>query len=435
MKVAVIGGTRGLGNWIANFLSERGCPVTITGRNSLMGEAIANKMGVSYTSNNAGATSQAEIVIIAVPIDATPRTIKEVAPHLQKGALLVDVTSVKEKPAEIMYQEVPDDVEVLPTHPMFGPRVRSLDGQVIVLTPKNEEGKWYKTAVKFLEKEQARVLITTPEIHDRMMGIVQGLTHFAYISVAVAIEKMQIEIKESRKFASPIYSLMLDMIARIVAQNPYLCYSIQTQNQYIPEVHEALLETFRELKSMVDEENQEGFVKAMSSAAKNLDDLEAALGRSDKAISALNAEVTHLKKSLGQEVGLRHMYSQKIHIGFLEELTPDFVTLNEHNKITRLKLSNVEVLTPEELQQWKIDNTPLKTFDVSVMFPENSKPDLIATNIEKIDGVVKSKVRDIYQGEQIPDGWVSITFTYHVIDSGLRTDVENLLSIFGGKIR
>ncbi len=434
MQVAVIGGTRGLGKWIANFLKKKGFQVTITGRNSIMGEAIASKMGVSYTSNNIEAASAAEVVILAVPIDVTPQIIQEVAPQIQKGALLVDVTSVKEEPAQIMHQQAPDGVEVLPTHPMFGPRVRSLEGQVVVLTPK-EEGKWYPLVVDFLEKEQARVLITTPENHDRMMSIVQGLTHFAYISVASAIEKMQVDVKESRKFASPIYSLMLDMIARIVAQNPYLCYSIQTQNRYIPEVHETLFSTFQELKSMVDGKNQDGFVKAMSSAAKHLDDLEAALGRSDKAISALNAEVTHLKESLGQEVGLKHMYSQKIHTGILEELTPDFVTLNEQNKITRLKLSNVEVLTPEELQNWKIDNLTLKTFDVSVMFPENSKPHLIANNIEKIDGVVESKVIDIYQGEQIPEGWLSITFTYHVIDSKLRAEVEALLITFGGKIR
>ena len=37
MQVAVIGGTRGLGNWIADFLKENGFDVIITGRNSLMG--------------------------------------------------------------------------------------------------------------------------------------------------------------------------------------------------------------------------------------------------------------------------------------------------------------------------------------------------------------------------------------------------------------
>lgn len=400
----------------------------------MMGEVMASKMGVSYTSDNIKAASQAKIVIVAVPIEVTPQTIEEVAPYLQKGSLLVDVTSVKELPSEIMEKHVPEGVEVLPTHPMFGPRIRSLEGQVIVLTPQTK-GYWYPKVVEFLKTEQARILETSPELHDRMMSIVQGLTHFAYISIASTIEKMQVDVKESRKFASPIYSLMLDMIARIVAQNPYLCYSIQTQNRYIHEVHETFLETFTSLKSMIDEENQDDFVKAMSSAAKHLNDLEASLGRSDKAISALNAEVSTLKNSVGLEVGLKHMYSGKVHTGILKDLTPDFVTLNEKNKIIQLKLSNVEVLSHEELQEWKIHNLPLKEFDVSAVFPESSKPEVIANSIEKIEGVVKSQVSGVYQGKQIPDGWKSITITYQVIDPSLRVNVESLLIGFGAKIR
>ena len=434
MQVAVIGGTRGLGNWIANFLQKKGCQVTITGRNSLMGEAIATKMKLSYTSDNVKAASQAEIVIVAVPIEVTPRTIKEIAPHLQEGSLLVDVTSVKELPAKIMHQHAPEGVEVLPTHPMFGPRIRSLEGQVIVLTPQIR-GKWYPKVLKFLESEQARILETTPELHDRMMSIVQGLTHFAYICIASTIERMQVDVKDSRKFASPIYSLMLDMIARIVAQNPYLCYSIQTQNRYIPEVHEIFLETFNDLKSMIDQENQDDFVKAMSSAAKNLNDLEASLGRSDKAISALNAEVTHLKNSVGMEVGLRHMYSGKVHLGVLESLSPDFVIINENNKTVKLKLSNIEVLGAEELQAWKTTNLPLKTFDVSVVLPESSQPDIISITINSLEGVVTSEVKDVYQGSQIPEGFQSITFTYQVISNESRKKIEDLLTGFGGIIR
>ena len=168
------------------------------------------------------------------------------------GSLLLDVTSVKEEPSRIMHQYAAEGVEVLPCHPMFGPRIRSLDGQVVVLTPV-KTGKWYDKILKFLESENARVIVTTPEVHDRMMSIVQGLTHFAYISIAATIEKLDIDVKESRKFASPIYSLMLDTIARITAQNPYLVYSIQTKNSYIEETHKTFLKTFNELKNMISD--------------------------------------------------------------------------------------------------------------------------------------------------------------------------------------
>ena len=434
MQIAVIGGTRGLGYWIANFLKKKGCDVTITGRNSQIGRNIAKKMGVKYTSSNEEAASNAEVVILAVPIDITPQTIIEVAPHLQSGSLFMDVTSVKEEPAKIMQENVPEGVEFLPTHPMFGPRVRSLDGQVVVLTP-IKRGRWYSKVFEFLESENARIIETTPDNHDQMMSIVQGLTHFTYISIAATLEKLDVDVRESRKFASPIYSLMLDMITRITAQNPYLCYSIQTRNSYIPETHERFLSTYSELKDMIEKDDQEGFVQVMSNAAKHLDDLEAALGRSDKAISALNQELTLLKNSMGKEVGLRHIYSGKIHIGILEDLTADFVFLKDKNKSIKLKVSNIEILSTEEREQYKKDNCPKKSFDVSVVLPESSDPDMIADVIMKFNDVVDTSVVDIYQGSQIERGMKSVTLRYEVINLQTRRKVESLLKAFGGIIR
>ena len=431
MQVAVIGGTRGLGNWIANFLKESGCDVIITGRNSLRGKEISEKIGVFYTSNNIEAASKAEIVIAAVPIDVSSKIIMEVAPHLKEGSLLMDVTSVKEEPSRVMEEFIPDGVEFIPTHPMFGPRIKSLEGQVVVLTPL-DKGKWYEKVIKFLESENTRVIETTPQIHDQMMSIVQGLTHFTYISIAVTLERFQVDVKMSRKFASPVYSLMLDMIARIVSQNPYMYYSIQTQNHYVAEVHKQFSSTIDELNDILTHNNEERFVEVMSSAAKYLDDLEASLGRSDKAISVLTEEIRILKSSLGEEVGLRHIYSGRIHVGILEEITPNFVIINSHNMLVKLKISNIEILNPKELKLYKNENYPRKIFDVSVILPKDSNPEVISSTIRTLNDVADVYVEDVYQGSQIESG---ITFRYHVIDVEARTTVEKLLKGFGGIVR
>ena len=129
MKIAVIGGTRGLGKWIATFLSNKGYNVVITGRNKISGESVSKKIGVDYTDNNIEAAVSSDVVIISLPIDVTPKIIKELAPQMKKGSLLLDVTSVKEEPSNLMTEYAAEGVEVIPTHPMFGPRIRSLDGQ------------------------------------------------------------------------------------------------------------------------------------------------------------------------------------------------------------------------------------------------------------------------------------------------------------------
>lgn len=434
MKIAVIGGTRGLGKWIARFLTTKGFNVIVTGRDEITGKKVSEKFGVEYTPDNTKAVSESSIVILSVPIGTIKNVVPEISPFLKEGSLLMDVTSVKEKPAEIMQKNVPEGVELIPAHPLFGPRVRSLDGQVVVLTPL-DKGKWYKKVYKFLKKENARIVVTNPKEHDKMMSIVQGLTHLAYIGIAATIERLKIDVKESRKFESPVYGLMVDMIARIVAQNPYLYYSIQTQNRYIKETHETFISVYKQLYGMILKKDEEGFVHLMGSAAKHLDDLEAALGRSDKAISALTEEISILKESVGKEVGLRHIYSGKIHVGILEGLSPDFLTLMGDNREIKLKLSNVEILGDSELHKWKVENYKHKSFDVSAVFPENCSPEIIVNTIKGLNGVVDASVVDLYHGSQISAGKISITLKYEVINRNARFEVENLLKGFGGVIR
>ncbi|MGZ7118579.1 MAG: prephenate dehydrogenase, partial [Methanobacterium sp.] len=151
--------------------------------------------------------------------------------------------------------------------------------------------------------------------------------------------------------------------------------------------------------------------------------------------SALSEEIRILKNSIGKEVGLRHIYSDKIHIGILKELSPDFLVLDQNKKETSLKLSNVEVLSEYELNKWKRDNYPRKSYDISAMFPENSNPEVIVDTVRGLDGVVDASLMDVYMGKQIDSGKISITISYELINPDTRSAVETLLKGFGALIR
>ena len=48
------------------------------------------------------AAKGADVVIVSVPIQATEAVIREVGPHVKKDGLLMDVTSIKQLPLEVM---------------------------------------------------------------------------------------------------------------------------------------------------------------------------------------------------------------------------------------------------------------------------------------------------------------------------------------------
>lgn len=62
-------------------------------------------------------------------------------------------------------------------------------------------------------------------------------------------------------------------------------------------------------------------------------DISGALGRSDKAINSLNHEHSLLNQSIGKEIGLKHIYSGKIHVGILERVDKNTAILKTGTKL------------------------------------------------------------------------------------------------------
>src|SRR5688500_5966974 len=67
-------------------------------------------------------TASKKIVIFAVPLKSFEAVLKRALPFLQTGALCLDVCSVKMKPIELMRGILPETVEIIGTHPLFGPQ-------------------------------------------------------------------------------------------------------------------------------------------------------------------------------------------------------------------------------------------------------------------------------------------------------------------------
>ena len=433
MNVGIIGGSDGLGKTLIYYFRDD-FDVYITGRDHKKGKQVAKELDVNYIESNAGLANISDMVIIAVPMQHTCDVIREVAPFMKAGSVMVDVTSVKEEPTKTMAEVLPETIEYIPTHPVFGPRTTRLDNQVIVLTA-DKKGKWYDKVYKYLESKNMRIIETTAEKHDFMMSIVQVLTHFSFISTASAIEKLKVDLNETEDFESPIYNLMIDMIARIVSQNPYLTYNIQSMNNNGPHIRNTFADAVLELRDVINSGDDEKFVEIAIDATKHMGDIKNALGRSDKAIGALNYEYGILYESIGQEVGLKHIYSGKIHVGILESLDNKTAVLKDGNKVKKLRIANIRILLPEELHQWKIENSNTLTKSISCVFPKNVHVETIQNTVLNIDNIIDIKLTDAYNGPQIDDKFISLTFEVTALE---KSDIENVIKLFtgfGGVIR
>ena len=433
MNVGIIGGSDGLGKTLIYYLRDE-FDVYITGRDHKKGRHVADEMNVNYIESNEGLANISDILVVSVPIQHTCDVIREVAPFMKSGSVMIDVTSVKEGPTKTMGEALPESVEYIPTHPVFGPRTTRLDNQVIVLTA-DRKGKWYGKVYDYLASKNMRIIETSAEKHDFMMSIVQVLTHFSFISTASAIEKLRVDISETEDYESPIYNLMIDMIARIVSQNPYLTYNIQSMNSNGDKIRNTLAEAVLELRDVINNGDEEAFIDIAIRATKHMGDITNALGRSDKAIGALSYEYSYLNESIGEEVGLKHIYSGKIHVGILESIDGKTAVLRNGTKTKKLRIANIRIMLPDELHQWKIENLKTVTKSISCVFPKNVNVDIIQKTVLMHDNILNIKLIDAYNGPQIDDDSVSLTFEITALTKDDIDQVKVLFTGFGGIIR
>jgi prephenate dehydrogenase len=120
----------------------------------------------------------APYVILAVPVQTIASVVDEIGRYLTEGATVLDVASVKVNVTRALLDKLPEHVDIIGTHPLFGPQsARSgLAGHKIALCAVRSTRLF--RFERFLTRAlNLQVIRTTPEAHDSDMAAVQGLTH------------------------------------------------------------------------------------------------------------------------------------------------------------------------------------------------------------------------------------------------------------------
>ena len=170
------------------------------------------------------------IVILAMPVNQLKGSVAAINPYLRPGSLVVDVGSVKMVPVEIMRRGLPEHVEIVAMHPLFGPQSArdGIIGLKIAICP--IRGDRALRVAAFLRKRLGlNVIMTTPEAHDREAAIVQGLTHL------IAKVLVQMEPLPTR-MTTRSFDLLVQAIAMVRDDAPEVFQAIERANPYSRQV-------------------------------------------------------------------------------------------------------------------------------------------------------------------------------------------------------
>ncbi|MEA5625619.1 bifunctional chorismate mutase/prephenate dehydrogenase [Nostoc sp. UHCC 0251] len=202
--------------------------------------------------------SQADLVLVSVPIEYTVDVIKRAAKYLAPTTALCDITSVKIQPTQAMLEH--HSGPVMGLHPMFGPNIKSFLGQKVVVCPgRNDES--FQWLLEFLKSKGGELIVCTPEEHDQMMVIIQATQHFCRFSLGVFLAQVKVDIEQSLTMSTPNYRQEIDIVKRLFSQNPNLCVDIMLATEERCNTISFLAKTYSRLARLVARKDRDALIQ------------------------------------------------------------------------------------------------------------------------------------------------------------------------------
>lgn len=188
-------------------------------------------------------------IFIAVPIRYFQSVIENIAPQLQPETTIIDVCSVKVHPVAIMEKYLSPDIDIIATHPLFGPdsfNNAALPKKIMMASIRNQFQQYSFWKAYFTENKM-QVEEMTPEQHDHFVAESQGITHLIGRTLARIGAK-----------ATPIntsgYTALLQTMQYTCNDSWELFYDLQNFNPYSKAENKKLLQALADLIDSIQPE-------------------------------------------------------------------------------------------------------------------------------------------------------------------------------------
>jgi arogenate dehydrogenase (NADP+), plant len=183
LKIGIVGFGK-FGQFLAQRMSKAGHTVIATSRGNYNKEA--ERLGATFFPNSDDFCEEhPDVVILCTSILSLKDVMTSLPiPRLKRNTLFVDVLSVKQFPKSLLLRNLPPEVDILCTHPMFGPD--SGKGSWSGLTFMYEKVRIGRSSVRekrvdnflaFFRDEGCTMVEMTCEEHDVQAASTQFITH------------------------------------------------------------------------------------------------------------------------------------------------------------------------------------------------------------------------------------------------------------------
>jgi prephenate dehydrogenase len=246
-------------------------------------------------------TRGASFVVVAVPVPQMRAALVDLREHLTADQVVLDVGSVKVRPASALEDVLGDAIPWCGTHPLFGPVSLALAERPlrVVICPARQHPGAAARVRALYERIGCEVIEQTAEGHDRVMAHTHALTFFVAKGMIDAGAGMEVP------FAPPSFQAISRTIETVRSDGGHLFAAIARDNPFAAEARKQLVAALAAIDVALDAGGTQEQVAPLDSTTFAIPDLgerSPELKQTRDHIDAVDRAIVHL---LGQRADLQ----------------------------------------------------------------------------------------------------------------------------------
>ena len=248
IKTVTIFGAGRMGGWFASYFIEAGAKVLLFDSHRRLSRSKARELGCEYAGSFEEA-ARADLVLIAVPIKATPREVRRLVRFSKENpnrkVRILEISSIKsemENAGLIQENKLPKNVALHSIHPLFGPTADPFSVNSLIQIG-------IKSPFVHGIFPQYQIFHMSVRNHDQLMSTMLTIPHAHALSFANLVVKRKKTIPEN--IGSPSFDHLLELSNKTLKENRDVYYEIQATNPYADRAITDTMGSIRKIRSLL----------------------------------------------------------------------------------------------------------------------------------------------------------------------------------------
>ena len=189
---------------------------------------------------------QCDVLFLCVSISSLESVLQRISARIKSDCLVFDTCSVKVHPVNLMKTILPESVDIIASHPMFGPdsgKYGVKDLPLVFIPVKDTGGHadfWKKVFLDF----EINVIEITADMHDKDAAFTQGVTHF------IGRVLNELNLKKS-EISTKGYKSLLSIVEQTCNDPLQLFMDLQHFNPYTHSMRQDLNDSLNKIMKML----------------------------------------------------------------------------------------------------------------------------------------------------------------------------------------